>query len=325
MNDNHNLYVKKPIAYACYNKNATVRSNSSSGGAFYSLAEYMIKNNGVVFGAQFDNSWEVSHTFIDNIADIKCLMGSKYSQSQLGDTFRKVKDFLTDDKLVLFSGTPCQVNGLKGFLGTDYNNLITVDFICHGVPSRDVWRRYISEKKSKDSISSVNFRDKTEGWEKYSLKIKFKSKKEYRRTRREDYYIRGFLANIYLRPSCYECRFKGVTRDSDITLADFWGIKDTYPEFYNRLGVSAVLIQTDKGNEFFKSIENDLEYCKVKLSDLEKANKSINCSAEKNSKRQSFFENENSSISKKIAKYADITLRQKIKYFIKAEIRKIKG
>lgn len=218
-----------PIAYACYSKNEAVRIRSSSGGIFYMLGEEVLGTGGVVFGAAFDSDWSVKHRHVDSKDELILLMGSKYIQSNIGDTYKQVKCFLKNGRQVLFCGTPCQIAGLKRFLNRNYDNLILVDFICHGVASPEVWKQYLDEISEGKEIESISFRDKTRGWSKFSLKIKYRDGTEYLESPYIDPFMRAFLKDIIQRPACYQCRFKGLERESDMTLADFWGIKNILP------------------------------------------------------------------------------------------------
>lgn len=256
-------------AYACYNKNLEDRLNSSSGGLFILIAKEIIKRNGVVFGAAFNEDFSVSHTCVETIKDLKKFMGSKYVQSSIDETYKKAKEFLESDRFVLFSGTPCQIEGLKKYLQKDYDKLYTQDFICHGVPSPKLWEKYLDyqHELAGSNITAVSFRNKDDGWSKFRLTIMFKNKKhsEYAS---KDIYMQLFLSNLCLRESCYNCAFKKVNRESDLTLADFWGINEINPKFNDDKGVSLIAIHSKKGAELFNAIKKDIEFIEV---DLEKA------------------------------------------------------
>ena len=178
-------------AYCCINENSLIREKSSSGGIFYLLAEFIINRNGVVFGAKFDDEYRVVHDCCETIQGIEKFMGSKYVQSYIGDSYIQVLDYLKNGRQVLFSGTPCQINGLKAFLGKDYDNLVTVDFICHGVPSPLVWKKYLYEVSNGKEIQDISFRNKENGWLDFSLAIKYGIGERYIKTLREDTYMKG--------------------------------------------------------------------------------------------------------------------------------------
>lgn len=253
---------------AVKNRNEEERMNSSSGGVFIALAKYVLEKGGVVFGAEFDEHWEVKHTYAADISGARAMMGSKYLQSRIETAYLDAERLLKADKYVLFSGTPCQIAGLHNFLHKDYTNLLTVDFLCHGVPSPGVWRKYLNEVcnriVSKD-ISKISFRDKAyDGWKGYNLVI-------YKRIldsnchsmylsemHRNNSFMRGFLSDIYLRPSCYKCRCKNGVSHSDITIADYWGINMLMPDFDDDKGVGLVLLNTLPGKDVFSRLDMDI-------------------------------------------------------------------
>lgn len=242
---------KKPIAtLAALNCDESVRLASSSGGIFTLLAERTIDNGGVVFGAAFDENWNVKHICIDSKSELPKLRGSKYVQSIIGNCYKEAKAYLSAGKEVLFSGTPCQIAGLKKFLRKDYMNLKTMDVVCHGTPSPLVWRKYLDEVSSMYNIAQITdiqFRDKTEGWKNFSLSIKYKDKegaeKTFRETLNENVFMICFLSNLSLRPSCYACPARDGKSGSDITLADLWGAENICPESDDDKGVSLVLLR----------------------------------------------------------------------------------
>lgn len=279
--------IKKIKAYACYNSNLSERLNSSSGGVFILIAKEILKRNGVVFGASFDDNFDVKHMCVETERDLKKFMGSKYVQSDIGCTYRKVRDYLNNGRYVLFTGTPCQIEGLKFFLKKDYDKLYTQDIICHGVPSPKVWRKYLKyqEQINHDKIENVSFRDKSISWSSFQMKIKFKNK-IYNKNNTDDLYMISFLKNMCLRDSCYDCNFKKKYRNSDITLADYWGVNNIHSNFSDDKGTSLVIINSDKGEELFLSIRNSLFYEETLLDDALKYNsamlKSVNVFKNKN-------------------------------------------
>ena len=213
-----------PKAYACYNKNMENRIKSTSGGVAALIAEYVINEcNGVVFGAVFDNEFKVTHIKACTIEDLKKLQGSKYPQSDIGYSFKEAKKHLDRGITVLFTGTPCQISGLKRFLGKDYANLMCLDFVCHGVASPGVWGEYLTELRDKEKIKEIVFKDKIKGWKKWHVKIQYDDHVWYRRGCMEPF-MRSFLRYANIRPSCYCCRFKGLSHESDFTISDCWGI-----------------------------------------------------------------------------------------------------
>lgn len=281
----------KPIAYACFNKEEDIREQSTSGGIFTLVATEIINENGVVFGAKFNDSFDVEHDYIDKLEEIRIFRGSKYVQSKIGYTFIEVKKFLDEERTVLFSGTPCQIVGLKSFLGIDYENLICIDIICHGVPSPLVWDKYKNEISKGKKITDVSFRDKTYGWKDYSFRMDFDDGTRYFEKGAENKYIRGFIGDIYLRNSCYNCNFKSLNRQSDITLADFWGIENINKQMDDGKGTSLIIVNSDKGNKILQKIQYKIKMSKVNLNESIKYNMSAIKSSYKNPKREYFFKN----------------------------------
>ncbi|ALU13852.1 coenzyme F420 hydrogenase beta subunit domain-containing protein [Eubacterium limosum] len=265
----------KPVAYACYNTDEKTRLASSSGGVFTLMAETVLKQGGVVFGAGFDEGFNVCHQCVERVEELDKLRMSKYVQSKIGEAYREAEAFLKADRMVLFTGTPCQIGGLKAYLGKPYDHLITQDIICHGVPSPIVWKYYINfcKKNNNERITEkITFRRKDFGWKKFSLAITYESGKEYCQDFTQDLFMKGFLKDLYLRTSCHACAFKSVKRHSDITLADFWGIENVAPEMFDDKGTSLVLIQSEKGKALFKSIEKNLICQGVDLDEALKYN-----------------------------------------------------
>ena len=312
----------KTTIYSAINKNTGIREKSSSGAVFCELARWVIEQGGVVFGAKFNNQWNVVHGHTETLGGISDFLGSKYVQSSMGNEFEKVQKYLKTDRYVLFSGTPCQIEGLKVFLGKSYEKLITVDFICHGVPSPSVWRKYIAEVSKGRKISSISFRDKTDGWLKFSLNVKFADGSNYRQNQLNDLFMKGFLQDIYLRPSCYECRFKGIERDSDITLADFWGVQEILPEMFDDKGTSLVLIHSNRGKIIWDSIKKGFNFCKVQPKDAIAHNQNAIISVSLTDKRSAFYQSGN---FKELNKLTKQPLRKWIKKKVKRWIKSVRN
>lgn len=303
---NKSKEIKKDIkAYAAYNKNYDERINSSSGGMFILLAKEIIKRNGVVFGASFDKNFDVIHTYAETEEELKQFMGSKYTQSTIGSAYKKVKGFLDKDRYVLFSGTPCQIEGLKSFLKKDYDKLYTQDIICHGVPSSKVWRKYLKyqEDKSKEKIKNISFRNKDHGWSMFGMKILF-DKNSYYKNLQDDIYLRTFLKNICLRESCYNCDFKKKYRISDITLADYWGIDHVHKDMNDNKGTSLIIVNSKKGKELFELIKENIIYIETDIDIALKYNIAMTKSAIKVNNREDYINDiDNMSIEEITKKY----------------------
>lgn len=258
----NNKNNREPLAtYAAINPNEEIRIKSSSGGIFTPIAEHILVNGGVVFGAKFNEKWEVVHDFTESIDGLEAFRGSKYVQSVIGESYRKAELFLKQGRTVLFSGTPCQISGLKRYLQKDYNNLYTVDVVCHGVPSPFVWKQYINNKR----LVSVNFRNKQLGWKNFSLMLS----DDVCQSHRENIYMRGFLNNLTLRQSCFRCKAKSGSSGSDLVIADYWGVNGIHPELDDDKGVSLVLIYTKRGQKLLDMLNLFLQksnYQKALLS-----------------------------------------------------------
>ena len=276
-------------AYAAINKDETVRVKSSSGGVFHAFAKWTIEQGGVVFGARFDEKWEVMHDYSETLEGVIPFMGSKYVQSCIGDSYKQAKSFLDQGRWVLFSGTPCQLGGLRAFLGKEYEKLVQVDLICHGVPSPSVWRSYLKDYVSNGEILSVSFRDKEEGWSHFQNVNITTTCCSIREHQMENPYFRGFIKNVYLRKSCYNCEFRTYQRNSDITLADYWGVDEFCPEMFDDKGTSVVFVHTAKGESVLLGLNNVLELLPQTKDNATKCNPSMDRENPKDLKRWRFF------------------------------------
>lgn len=257
-------------SYAIFNKNESTRKNSSSGGLFPLFAEKILDLNGIIIGAAFDDNFVVRHVAIENKTELYKLQSSKYVQSNPQNIFQITKTYLDDGRTVLYSGTACQIAGLKIFLRKDYENLYTIDVLCHGVPSPMILQKYLDyrrEKANDNKISSVSFRDKSTGWKSYNTKIEFEHS-TYLDKQVNDPYMKLFLGEAILRSSCHDCKFKDMNRDSDITLGDAWGINKIFPKMDDDKGTSVMFIHSEKGRKLAESILEDTTYIKSDLDTL---------------------------------------------------------
>ena len=307
--------------FAAKNLNDDVRLSSSSGGLFTLFAEKTINEGGVIFGAQFDENWSVVHGEATTIEDLSKFRGSKYVQSNIGDAYVKAKDYLKQGRKVLFSGTSCQIMGLKRYLGKDYPNLFTIDVICHGVPSPAVWKKYLDEiievtHKGKTNqyrslftsvipetdapvqgtLVGISFRDKTYGWRKSSFALYFAKasaageKKQFRSLIANDYRSKYFVAfnnNLTIRHSCFNCLAKGGRCGSDITMADFWCIEKELPDFSDDKGVSICMCNTEKGINVFNALK--MEVREVSYTQAVFHNRAWHVSLPPHPNREKFF------------------------------------
>ena len=280
------------ISYAAYNRCEEERHASTSGGIFTLLAKTILASGGIVIGAAMNNNnTGVHHVIIDSIERLDSLRGSKYTQSTIGDVFIKAEAFLKEGRIVLFTGTPCQIGGLYSYLGKNYDNLYTQDLICHGVPSPLIWKKYVEfrETSANSTTDRIMFRNKDRSWKNYDVVFHFANKKEYRKSILDDAFMKGFLNDLFLRPSCYVCSYRSRYRKSDLTLADFWGIQTVLPEMDDDKGTSFVWIHTEKGLSLFEQIKDSTEYREVSCEDTLKYNPSAVSNAKIPANRNAYF------------------------------------
>ncbi|MBP3554310.1 MAG: Coenzyme F420 hydrogenase/dehydrogenase, beta subunit C-terminal domain [Clostridia bacterium] len=244
--------------YALQNKASEILSESSSGGVFFELASYIIQNGGVVFGAAFDENLKLSHVAAETTEELKPLMGSKYLQSDMRSALKQVKETLVSGRLVLYSGTPCQIKALHRYLGKAYENLYTVDVICHGAPSQAHFDRYVQyiEKKYHSRIKSISFRNKSNGWKNFCVKLCLENGKVIIEDIHKNLYMRAFLKNLSLRESCFQCSANNYRSGSDLTMGDFWNIERTSATFSDDRGCSGVMIHSEKGQKLLEAVKN---------------------------------------------------------------------
>ncbi len=262
---------------------------SSSGGIFTALALQMLGNNGYVCGAAYNAEYTAEHVCSNENRIIKRIQGTKYIQSRINENYRTIEDLLKKGESVLFSGTPCQVAGLKCYLKTDYENLVCVDLICHGVPSPKIWKKYLQELQNEENISSINFREKSRNINESFFVINYKDGTHIKEKKAENLYMKGFIGNYFLRESCFNCHFKGDHRYSDITIGDFWGAKEFYPKDFPDANVSSIVIHSDKGLRYMKSISSSLTVKEIRQEEIKLWNDCFDHSVNINKKREEFL------------------------------------
>lgn len=294
-------------AYAFQTEDESILKNSSSGGLFSTLAIDTIERGGVVFGARFTNDWQVEIDYTENRDGIVAFRGAKYVQAKVGDSYKKAKSFLDSGRSVLFSGTPCQIAGLKSFLNKDFDNLLTIDLICHGVPSPMAWKKYLDEQG--ENITNVCFRDKSTGWKKYSFFVG----NTYEAHWKNDY-MKAFLSNLDLRLSCSSCKFKAGASGSDVTIGDFWGIDKIKPESDNDNGMCCVFLNSAKGEQVCTNIITSEPF---PIEIVEEYNPSYSSPSFHNANRAFFFkhlQNESFTVSyeKAISQNLNVKIGRKI-------------
>ena len=277
--------------YAAYSKDESVRESSSSGGVFSELAFPVLRQGGLVAGAGFSNAYEVEHQIVDCEEDLARLRKAKYVQSKIGLLFREIKKQLLDGRSVLFSGTPCQVAGLHNYLGKEYKNLILIDLICHSINSPKAyvyWLKGVEEEYNKNAVQ-VEFRHKIDGWRKsgWRTKVRFEDGSYTIISKTEGTFMGGFLkGNLFTRPSCGDCKFKGANRVSDLTIADFWGIPS---EINDDKGMSQTIVNTPKGRALFESIQSRIVWYKRNYREVLENNPMYMQSAVINSNSETFL------------------------------------
>ena len=302
-----------PVAFAAKSENDPMRMRSSSGGIFYELADRMLRDGGYVCGAVFDDKFHVKHILSNAKEDILRMMGSKYAQSDVGRCYREIKDVLEKGCKVLFSGCPCQVAGLRTFLGKEYPNLLLVELICHGIPSDHMLQTYIhmQEKKYGAKLKRMEFRNKANGWHNSAVRMEFGNHRIYSIPYTADAYSIGFLRNITLKSSCYDCHFRNFTAGSDIILGDFWGAEVELPEDDNK-GISAILVNSGKGMDIIDRC--NLALTPANVETVIKYNKNLLCSAAPSPQRSSFYASaDTNGLEKTIRRYLEESTIQKLK------------
>lgn len=315
--------------YVGTNKDQKETFDSSSGGIFVLAAKEVIANGGLVFGAAFDNL-QLKHIAVSNKEDLKKLQKSKYIQSDINDSFKEVKKALKENRQVLFCGTPCQTAGLKKFLGEEDENLIIIDFVCHGVPSQKSFFHYLDYVRDilneNSEIKNIDFRSKTAGWEKYRMKIEFESGKVYEEERHKDLFMKTFLMDIMLRPSCYECNEKGLQRYSDLTIADAWGIQEYDSGLYREEGTSFIIVHNKKAEAFFNKIAENMILTKIGDDFIKTYNPNTYYSALLDGRRKKFFEllNQDYNFKQCLEKSENLSLKNKVEREVRSKYKGLK-
>lgn len=289
-----NPYKKREpfLIWAAKTKNEETRFQSSSGGVFSELALWVIRKGGVVFGARFAKDWSIEHAYVETEEDLKLLRGSKYVQSYIGNTYKQVRSFLKQERWVLFSGTSCQIAALNRFLKHKYDKLLTVELVCHGVPNVKIWQSYLKEltDKGKNPIQNIQFRAKDTGWKAYSF-VCLQERETHIEPFKKNPYMKGFVQNLYLRPSCYQCPSKAFATESDLALADFWGVQYLQPQLDDDLGIGTVFVHSSKAEYILKDLSLHIEEVSVPFEDLVLYNNAICFSSRQglSLKRRLFF------------------------------------
>ena len=321
---NVNNESKQSKIYIAINRDEEELKISSSGGMFYIFAKYTIENNGVVFGVTYDEGLKAITKFAETIEECKVFCGSKYVRSDIKNTYKEVRNFLENNKIVLYTGTPCQINGLKKLLGKDYENLILCDILCHANPSPKVFELYKKnlEKIHKKKIIDIKFRSKENGWKNQTPLILFDNGEQIE----EKTYYRAFAKELINRQSCSACVFASKFRVSDFTIGDLWGIEKINPKIDSAKGVSLLMVNSEKGRKLLDKLKENMELQEISINEVAKYNHFHNIKEHKN--RKKFFAqialeaiNENNIIIK-MNQYVKDSLGKRILRKIKKIIRK---
>ncbi|KTE93872.1 hydrogenase [Desulfitobacterium hafniense] len=284
---------KKQTAYVVQHVDETILAQSTSGGAFTAIAQYVIERGGIVWGAAFDENFNVHHTGANTLDKLQLFRGSKYVQSDIGSTYRDIKLFLDKGRYVCFSGTPCQVEGLLKYLNRPYDNLITVDVVCRAVPTPLLWEKYVrmQQRRYKNQITRFRFRDKSKyGYLGSTIAAISEERYLYRKGIALDSFLRAFFSDICDRPSCYACKFKKRYRVSDFTIWDCFCANIFAPELDDNRGATCMLIQSDKGKRVFDKIATDLRRIQVEADKITEEAKELTCSVSVNKLRGDFMQ-----------------------------------
>lgn len=316
-----------PCVYAVrYSVGDEILMKSASGGAFAALAVSVLKMGGVVFGAAYDENLVVKHIGINNINELYKLQSSKYVQSSTENTFIEVLSLLKEDKRVLYSGTPCQIAGLKSFLNKDYENLITVDLLCHGVPSPELFRKYLAWlNKKQGKLLEYDFRSKAKGWGSYTIKVKTQRKTKFFKCNLDPYYI-NFIKESTYRESCYSCKYANEHRIGDFTIGDYWGIQKFHPDFFDERGVSVLMVNSPKGEEFFNVVKDSIEYIKSDISNARVQQCNLNRPTKRPATRDTVYDGMYELSDEQYVKLKlmpAVTFKDRVKAIMPAKVKKI--
>lgn len=328
--DNNIIDTKEePQVYMSYINDGKALKKSSSGGIAYELGKYILEQNGVVFGAVYNDNMEIVHDKIDSMENLYRIQGSKYAQSKIGTTYIEAQRCLKEGRKVLYTGTPCQIGGLYHFLGKDYDNLYTVDLICYGVASPEIFKEYVKWKETttKGKIKDINFRNKIDRWGISITDIQYHDRKRLLKYSEADEWYQTFIAHVSTRESCHHCQYTNLQRMSDVTVGDYWGIEKFRPDLDTSVGLSKVLINTDKGVEIFNNIKADIWSEQMPVDTAIRDN--LKHPPKKSDKREKFiadyekygfYEAYKNNVWKKVS--AEIKLKRWVKIMLKRHKRK---
>ena len=314
----HYKSVKKdvtPLIYSAINTNNEQYLQSSSGGIFILLCKYITSIRGIVCGAIYDEHFKVKHSFARTMEECKAFQGSKYVQSDIRDIYPKILTLLKEGYHVLFSGTPCQVAGLKLFLKKDYENLYTADLICHGVPSPIIFKDYLTFIKGKKDIKGINMKSKLRNVKGTAIQINYSDGKSIRQTPLTDLWKKLYFNHFIIRPSCHNCQFTHFNRSGDITLGDAWGINKYLPDFNPTKTKSLIFINNKKGENLFEEIKKNLKF--IQISKIQCLQPQLQYPTKSSPLRESFWKDYHQYGFNYIAKiYLEYSTLANIKYYL---------
>lgn len=278
------------VGFVAKNKNFSQRLNSSSGSVFPPIAEWVLDQKGLVVGAAYDDEFNAVHKIICDKAELPLLQGSKYLQIKTdGDTFKIIQKELLTGRKILYSGMACQVEALKSFLQKDFENLYTIDLICMGIPSYVVWQKYLKTFFSSECIKSVNFKEKSVGWDSFVFRVET-DKRVFQERGKQNLYLQSMFRTWNLRPSCFQCPFKKKNRISDFTIADAWGVSKDFPQINDNKGLSSVIVHSLKGLRLWRELENHFDKYNVSIDDIAKGNSNLILNKVQMGKREAFYQ-----------------------------------
>lgn len=306
-------------AYLLQHKDDDICKQSTAGGAFTGIASYVINNGGIVYGVEISEDYKVRHTSVETIEELQKFRNSKYVQSRIGNIFRQVKKELEIGRIVCFSGTPCQIEGLRHYLGKEYENLVLVDVVCRAVPSPGVWEKYIQyEVESKGEISSIRFRDKTFGYQYSTMELKAKNGISYRDGIEAQPWLRMFFSGMIIRPSCTACKFRSRYRNSDFTIWDCFNVYFLNRKLNEDAGVTRVLLHTRKAQLMFEEINQNYDFEEINPDDVVKGCDEMLNSPKENIKKKSFYEDYHKmSMKDLLDKYYPIIFKVKVRKYVR--------
>lgn len=301
--------------YCAYNRAPDRRRRGSSGGIFEELASHVLERGGIVFGAAFDEAFQVRHAAAESAEELAALLGSKYVQSDASGVYAAVETCLKQGREVLFSGTPCQAAALRKFLGRDYERLYVVDLFCYGVPSPRIWSEWLKWIAGERKPVNISFRDKTEGWERYSLRIDFEDGSVYRKSKREDLFLKTFSKGGYIRESCLHCLHKAFPRESDLSLGDFQELKELFAHLDGSAGVSMIKVNTPKGEQMLEECREFLVLERVEAERMDACHPGMGMPAMRHPNRERIaLETGRIPVARLLGRFAGIPWKQRLRF-----------